>query len=110
MNTDSVGFVDDFDASYSQDTFGDPKTGVQSPELLAIEGDDWTTPEAKASAKSLGSFCPGHGGCCPAFLHERDIGANVLYNCGAFLNSTTFTTTTTIAHPMTLQTRLISLS
>ena len=101
--------------SYPQDTFGDPKTGVQSPELLAIEGDDWTTPEAKASAKSLGSFCPGHGGCCPAFLHERDIGANVLYNCGAFLNPIAFrtataTATATFTHPMTLQTRLISLS
>eukprot|EP01046_Picozoa_sp_COSAG06_P063644 COSAG06_NODE_14871_length_1118_cov_2.004907_1_plen_291_part_10 len=46
------------------DTFG-PAGGVQSPELLAIEGDDWTSPTVISSAKSLGSFCPGHGGCCP---------------------------------------------
>jgi sucrose-6-phosphate hydrolase SacC (GH32 family) len=62
------------------DTFG-PAGGVQSPELLAIEGDDWTSPTVISSAKSLGSFCPGHGGCCPAFLRKEQVGADVLYVC-----------------------------
>ena len=93
------------------DTSGPPGSGLVTPELLSITGDDWASADVRATARSLGSFSavPGWGGCCPAWIQADKIGADVLYNCGNdyVVGDFNYTSHSFVPRPKSMATRAV---